>query len=408
MAKRDVVAAIDIGTTKVLALVGEVHRSGDVSLTGVGSSPSRGLRKGMVVDIDATARAVQDAVQKARRMCGNPVKSAYLALAGAHMTSENSKGVIAVSNRGQEISVADVDRVLEAASVVNIPSDREIVHVLPRHYIIDGYDGIRDPIGMAGSRLEVEAHIVTGSSAGLQNLYRAVERAGIEIEDVVFAPLASGDAVLLQDEKDLGVVVADIGGGTVDIALYSEGSIAQSAILPMGGEIVTTDIAVVLRTSLAQAEVVKIDYGYACPDMVPDGLAFNVPNVGGQGIRDISAFNLAQIIEARMREIFSLIGETVSRWTSWHSIPAGVVLTGGVAATRGIERLAEDVLSVPVRVGIPEGMGSMQDMAGVPSFSTGVGMLYHAGRGLRSEYQRDSQPYQELTKRVKTFLRELF
>lgn len=400
-------AALDIGTTKVLALVGEVHRSGEVTLLGFGSSPSRGLRKGVVVDIETTARAIQDAVQKARRMCDHTIRSVYLAVAGAHMSSENSKGVVAVSGKGQDITPADVERVLEAARVINIPADREVVHVLPRYFVVDGYDGIRDPVGMAGSRLEVEAHIVTGSSTSLQNLYRAVERAGLEVEDIVFAPLASAEAVLFQDEKDLGVVLADIGGGTTDVAMYTEGAIRHSAVLPMGGEFVTTDIAVCLRTSLAQAEVVKIDYGWACPEMVPEGRVFHVPSVGGQGVREIAVRELAQIVEARLREILAYLGETIRQWSSAHEIPAGVVLTGGVAATRGIDRLAEEVLRVPVRVGQPEGLGSLQDMAGSPSFATGIGILYRAG-ALWRELYLESQSYQGITKRVKSFLKELF
>lgn len=378
MARGQLVLGLDVGTTKVLALLGEVFDGGQINVIGVGQSPSRGLRKGVVVDIDSTVRSIQDAVQKATRMAGFPVRSAYLAVAGGHIISYNNKGVVAVHRGDHEIGPEDVDRVLEAARVINVPSDREIMHVLPRQYVVDGYDGVRDPIGMVGSRLEVEAHIVTATAATLQNLYRCVERAGIEVEDVVFAPLAAGEAVLLPDEKELGVVLADIGGGTTDVAIYTQGGLAHSTVLPIGGEYITTDIAVGLRTSLAQAEVVKIDFGYAYPALAGDGRVFPVPGVGGQGVREVEANYLSEIIEARLRELLGSLGVALRSSGLERAVPGGVVLTGGVAATRGLTELAMDELDLPVRVGKPDNLGGLQDMASHPGHAVAVGLLVQA------------------------------
>lgn len=403
-------AGLDVGTTKVLALVAEIG-DGQVNVVGLGTSPSRGLRKGIVVDIDSTVRAIQDAVQKAQRMSGYPVRSVYLGLAGGHITSQNNHGVVAVTNREREITAEDVARVLEAARVINVPADREIVHVLPRHFVVDGYDGVRDPVGMVGSRLEVEAHIVTGATTTMQNLLRSVERAGVEVEEVVFTPLAAGHAVLMEDERELGVVLADIGGGTTDVAIYHQGSMVFSTVLPLGGEYVTTDIAVGLRTSLAQAEVVKIDYGCALPDIVDEKRVFPVPGVGGQGIHEVSAKVLAEIVEARLREILAAVGQAVRQSGLARSAPGGIVLTGGVAATRGIVELAMDELDMPVRVGMPDNLGGLQDMAAAPAFSVGVGLVQYAA-GLQEAHaaqeHRLSGRFAGLTARLRGWWREIF
>lgn len=380
MSRRDLVAGLDVGTTKVLALVAEVQRNGQVDIIGVGTSPSRGLRRGAVVDIEATVRAIRDATEKAERMSGHPVQSFYLGVAGGHITSHNHRGVVAVTGRDREITTEDVERVLEAARVISIPPDREILHVLPRQFVVDGYDGIHDPVGMLGTRLEVEAHIITGGSTTLQNLYRSVARAGLEVTGVVFSPLAAAEAVLNEDEKELGVALADIGGGTIEVGVYNRGSMAYSTIIPAGGEYITTDVAIGLRTTLAQAELAKIDYGCASPDIVPEGKVFPVPGVGGQGIHEVSAKILAEIIEARLREILSSIKSALQQSGHAQALPGGVVLTGGVAATRGIVELAMEELDMPVRVGLPDSLGGLQDMAALPAFSVGVGLLSHAAR----------------------------
>lgn len=410
MARRNLVAGLDVGTTKVLALVAAVE-DGQVNVIGVGTSPSRGLRKGIVVDIESTVRAVQEAVQKAQRMSGHPIRSVFLSVAGGHIASHNNRGVVAVTGRDREISGEDVARVLEAVRVISLPSDREIVHVLPRQYIVDGYDGVRDPVGMIGSRLEVEAHIVTGVSTTIQNLLRSVERAGIEVEGLVFAPLAAGQAVLTADEMELGVVLADIGGGTTDVAIYSEGSMAYSAVLPMGGEYITTDIAVMLRTSLAQAEVVKIDYGCALPEAVDASRVFPVPGVGGQGFHEVSAKMLAEIIEARLREILAAVGRVVRESGHGRAVPGGLVVTGGVAATRGIVELGMDELDMPVRVGFPECPGSLQDMTSAPAFAVGVGLVHHATvlqEAAVAHEHRHAAGWASLGARLRGWFRELF
>lgn len=383
MARRDLVAALDVGTTKVLALVAEVDKSAQFNLVGVGSSPSRGMRKGAVVDIDSTVRAVGDAVEKAERMCGYSVQSVHLGVAGSHITANNNRAVVAVTSANREIGGEDVNRVLEAVRVINVPPDREIIHVLPRQFIVDGYDGIRDPLGMLGSRLEVEAHIITGSSNTLQNLFRSVEKAGLEVEEAVFSPLAAGDAVLMDDEKELGVALADIGGGTTDVTVYDHGSMVYSTVLPAGGEYITTDVAVGMRTTLAQAELIKIEHGYASPAMIPEERVFPVPGVGGQGIYEGSAKILAEIIEARLREILASLGASLSRSALGRSLPGGVVLTGGVAATRGIVEVAMQELDMPVRTGFPDGVGGLRDMVTAPAYSTGIGLLYYAARKRR-------------------------
>ncbi len=410
MARRNLVAGLDVGTTKVLALVADVE-DGHVNVIGVGTSPSRGLRKGIVVDIESTVRAVQEAVQKAQRMSGYPIRSVFLSVAGGHISSHNNRGVVAVTSRDREITSEDVARVLEAARVISMPSDREIVHVLPRQYVVDGYEGVRDPVGMIGSRLEVEAHIVTGATTTMQNLLRSVEKAGIEVEGMVFAPLAAGESVLTEDERELGVVLADVGGGTTDVAIYSDGSMVHSTVLPMGGEYITTDIAVMLRTSLAQAEVVKIDYGCAVPDLVDASKVFPVPGVGGQGFHEVSAKMLSEIIEARLREILAAVGQVVRESGYGRTVPGGVVLTGGVAATRGIVELGMDELDMPVRVGLPDNLGGLQDMAAAPSFAVGVGLLYHAA-GLQevaaAHERRHHGGWANLATRLRGWFRELF
>lgn len=404
--RRHRLCALDVGTTKVLALMAEVE--GDrLSLVGVGQSPSRGLRRGVVVDIEETVRSIQDAARRAERMCGHRFESCYVSVGGPHMASHNSRGVVAVTGRDREITPQDVERVMEAARVIHIPSDREIVHVLPRHFAVDGNEGIRDPVGMIGSRLEVEAHIVTGSTTILQNLSRCLERAGIEVEGFVSAVVAAGEAVLLDDERELGVVVADLGGGTTELAVYQEGNVVHSAVLPVGGEYVTMDVAVVLRTSLAQAEVVKIDYGYAMASLAPHDRVFPVPGVGGQGMREVTAKELAEIIEARLREILAGVREAIKGCPLARSLPGGVVLTGGVAATRGIVELAAEELDLPARVGQPDHLGGMGDMASSPAFAAGVGLLYEAVRQRAGQVAR-RQGAGRLMDRVTGWLREVF
>lgn len=409
MGKRRLVAGLDIGMTKVLVLVGEIQGNGQVGIVGVGTSPSRGMRRGVVVDIESAVRSIQEAVEKAQRMCGHPLRSFYLSVSGEHINSYRNRGIVAVSGKDRGITQADVDRVLEAVRVINVPSDREIVHVLPHEFVVDGYEGVRDPVGLMGSRLEVEAQIVTGVTTALQNLFRSVERAGFDVEEVILASLAAAESVLMQDEKELGVALADIGGGTTDLVIYERGSMTHSATLPVGGEYITMDIAVLLRTSLAQAEVVKIDYGQAQSESVENGKMFPVPNVAGQGIQQVSAKDLAEIIEARLCEILATLGSALKDAHGGHRLPSGLVLTGGVAATKGLADLAMDELDLPVRIGKPDNLGSLQDMATLPSFATGVGLLLLAANAHqgRMRVHGDGGSYRGFPGRVREWFREL-
>lgn len=407
MARRRLVCGLDVGTTKVLAVAAEVRPGGEPVVVGVGTSPSRGLRRGVVIDIESTVQAVQEAVGKAERMGGVPLGAVTVGVAGGHVSCLNTRGVVAVTRGDREITLDDVQRVLEAARVIDLPPDREIIHVLPRQYIVDGCEGVRDPVGMLGSRLEVDACVVTGASTNLHNLVRAVERAGLEVDDIVFSPLAAAEAVLMPDEKELGVVLADIGGGTTDVAVFHQGSLIRCFVLPVGGENVTTDVAVGVRTSLAQAEIVKIDYGSALVAMTPDEKVLPIPTVGGQGIQHVSAKFLAEIIEARLREILAAIAAAL-RQSPWPGgLPGGVVLTGGVAATHGIAELAAEELGLPVRVGTAEHLGGLEEVAALPSFATAAGLAAMAAGTRGAGRTRHAGRFGGVADRLRGWLREI-
>ncbi len=384
MAWGDIVVGLDIGTTKVAVLVGKVDPDGMLNIIGIGTSPSKGLRKGVVVDIDSTVKSIREAVDKAQRMAGIEIRSVYMGVTGGHISSLSNRGVVAVAREDREITAEDVARVLEAARVIGVPPDREIIHVLPREFIVDGYDGIRDPVGMVGIRLEVEAQIITGSMTSLQNLLRSVEKAGLEVDDVVLNPLASGEAVLLPAERDLGVVVADIGGGTVDVAAFYEGSLCYASVIPVGGEFITSDIAVGLRTPLATAEEIKLEHGCALSDLARDDLFFKVGSVGGQESREVSQKILAGIIEPRVQEILEMVGREIEASGYEKMIPGGVVLTGGSSALKGLGELASRQFGFPVRVGTPADAGGLGDMASSGSFATSLGILRYAARDIVS------------------------
>lgn len=385
MAKREIVVGLDIGTTKVAAIVGEVTQ-GEPSIIGVGHSACSGIRKGVVVDIEGTSKAILQAVEAAQRMSGVDITGASISISGGHIASLNNRGVVAVSRQDREIAAEDVDRVLDAARVINLTPDREIIHVLPREFIVDGYDGVRDPVGMMGSRLEVEAHIITGATASVQNLMRAVSKAGLEIHDVVLSSLAAGEAVLTPAERELGVVLCDIGGGTTDLAIYDGGTLWYTGVIPLGGDYVTSDIAVGLRTPLPMAEQVKVRHGCAVANIVDDGATFELPNPSGRGTRSVSERLLANIIEPRMEEILGLIGKEIKKSGYGGMLPGGVVFTGGAAQVRGLVELASEILDLPVRIGTPMGFTGLSDIVANPSFAAGTGLvLCAARRGLADE-----------------------
>jgi len=353
---------------------------GGIDVVGVGSAPSRGLRRGVVVNIDFTVEAIKQAVAEAEQMAGVEVASVYAGVAGGHIRGLNSRGVVAVSGRDREVSEGDVDRVVEAARAINLPQDREIIHVLPQTFTVDDGDGVREPVGMSGVRLEVECHIVTGAITSVQNVVRSVNRAGLAVDDIVLEPLASAEAVLSPDEKELGVLLIDIGGGTTDAALFREGAIWHTAILPLGGDHITNDIAVGLRTPVGEAEELKKRHGCALTARVPAQETVDVPSVGGRKPRELSRQVLSEIIQPRVEEIFRLVARDLAKAGFEDAATAGVVVTGGTSILEGVPEVAEAVFALPVRRGMPGDVGGLSDIVRSPIHSTAVGLALYGSR----------------------------
>ncbi len=371
---------LDIGTTKISCIIADANANGEMRVVGVGNAPSEGLRRGVVVDLDKTVASISRAVEEAERMAGIEVKGVWAGIAGDHIRSINSRGVIAVARKDNEIAAADVERVVEAAKAIAIPMDREIIHVIPQEFIVDDQDGIKDPVGMSGVRLEAEVHIITGAVTSAKNIVRAIQRAGLKVYDLVLEPLASAAAVLDTDERDLGVVLLDIGGGTTDVAVFHEGSIRHTAIIPFGGANVTSDIAIGLRTPIDKAEALKIQHGSALASLVGADEMLGVSGVGGRADREISRHVLASMIEPRMEEIFGLANKEVRKNHFADLLGGGVVLTGGTSLLPGIAELAEQVFEMPVRLGVPRGLGGLSAQVADPRFSTGVGLVLQAAK----------------------------
>ncbi|TMQ50192.1 MAG: cell division protein FtsA [Candidatus Eisenbacteria bacterium] len=381
MAEQKIVAGLDIGTTKITAIVAEPEEDGDgIRIVGVGSAPSDGLKRGVVVNLEKTTRSIQYAVQEAERMSGRTIRAVFAGIAGEHIRGINSRGVIAVSRKDAEIRPHDLERVIEAAKAVAIPADREILHVLPQEFIVDDQDGIRDPVGMSGVRLEAEVHIITGAASACRNVIRAAERAGLVVEELVLEPLASADAVLTQDERDLGVALFDIGGGTTDVAIFYEGSVRHTAVIGLGGANVTNDLAIGLRTPVERAEQLKLQSGCALTSMVSPKEVVQVPSVGGRLDREVSRHMLAMMIEPRIEEIFELGKKEIRKNHVGDLLGAGVVLTGGASNLAGMPELAEQVFDLPVRRGVPMGITGLTEAVCDPRFATGVGLAIHAHR----------------------------
>jgi cell division protein FtsA len=370
-----------VGTTKICAVIAEAGPAGELVILGVGAAASRGLRKGVVVNIESTVEAIKHAVGEAEQAAGVEVAAVYAGVAGGHIRGVNSRGVVAVSGKDREVGPADVARAVEAARALNLPQDREIIHVLPQTYAVDDQDGVREPVGMTGVRLEVEAHIDTGAMTSVQNVVRAVNRAGLTVQDVVLEPLASAEAVLLPEEREIGVVLVDIGGGTTDVALYREGAVWHTAILPLGGDHITNDIAVGLRTAAADAEALKRRYGCALTSLVSAEETVDVPSVGGRKARQLSRQILSEIIQPRVEEILTLVARDLTRAGFRDAATAGVVVTGGTSILEGVPEVAERVFDLPVRRGIPEVSGEFADAVKSPIYATGVGLaLYGLAR----------------------------
>ncbi|MCH8040688.1 MAG: cell division protein FtsA [Nitrospinae bacterium] len=377
--KEHIVVGLDIGTTKICAIVAEVTENLAINIIGVGSSPSRGLRKGVIINIESTVESIKKAVEEAELMAAVQINSVFIGIAGSHISSETAHGVVALKRH--EVFRADVQRAVETARCSAVVSpDRRVLHVLPREFIVDAQEGIREPVGISGSRLEVDVHIVTGAITSAQNLMKCVNRAGLDVVDIVLQPLASSEAVLTEEEKELGVVMVDLGGGTTDLAFFSEGSISHSAVLPVGGQHLTSDMQIGLRTSQADAEKIKIRHGVALTDMVMDTDTLEVPSVGGRPPRAISKRVLTDIIEPRVEEIFDLVGREIRRAGYEGKLAAGAVITGGTSLLEGMPDAAERVLDLPVRRGVPTGVGGLRDIVSHPMFATGVGLILHARR----------------------------
>src|SRR5712692_9659885 len=372
---RQVIAGLDVGTTKICCVIAEWSAVGDLEIVGVGTNPSRGLRKGVVVNIDSTVESIKRAVGEAEAMAGVEIASVIAGVAGGHIRGVNSRGVVAVSGKHREVSQTDIDRALEAARALNLPQDREVIHVLPQTFIVDDQDGVREPIGMSGVRLEVEAHIVTGAVRSVQNVVRSVNRAGLAVRDIVLEPLASAEAVLLADEKELGVVLVDIGGGTTDVALYREGAVWHTAILPLGGDHISNDIAVGLRTPASDAEDLKRIFGCAQASLVLEDETVEVPSIGGRKPRVLSRRTLSRIIQPRVEEIFTLVARDLARAGFRDAATAGAVVTGGTSILEGVPEVAERVFDLPVRRGVPEVGGSLTEVLKSPVYATGVGLV---------------------------------
>ncbi|MBI5029663.1 MAG: cell division protein FtsA [Chloroflexi bacterium] len=368
------ITVLDIGTTKTCALIGEQTNEGMWRILGAGVAPSRGLRKGVVTDVKEATQAVSDAMEQAERVAGITSESAYVGIAGAHIQSTNSRGVAAIHS-GRGVTQDDIDRAMEAAEAIAVPQNREIIHSIPRGYTLDGQDGVKDPLGMVGFRLEVEAHIVTGAAASIQNVTKAVESAGLKIAGLVLEPIASGEAVLTSAEKEMGVVLADIGGGTTDIAIFIDGSVWHTVVLPTGGIHLTNDLAVGLRTPFDAAEEMKIKYGHADPNQVPETEYIDVTAFGEEGKRTVSCRDIAEILSARVEELCQLILTEVKRSGYDNLLPAGVVLCGGTAELSGMKSFARMALDMPVRVGLPRDIEGFTDKVSSAAFATSFGLL---------------------------------
>jgi len=371
--KQNLVVALDIGTSKVACLVAELGPDGALEVLGMGSHESKGLKKGVVVNIEATVTAIQRALEEAELMADCKISAAYVGIAGSHIRSFNSTGMVAVKDR--EVGALDVDRALETARAVNIPTDQQILHVLRQEFIIDGQEDVREPIGMSGVRLEVKVHIVTGAVSAAQNIIKCVRRCGIEVKDLILQPLASSRAVLSEDEKDLGVCLLDIGGGTTDIAVFTHGAIRHTAVVPIAGDQITNDIAMALRTPTADAETIKVRHGVALRQLADPNQMLEVPGLGERGSRSLSRQTLAEVIEPRVEELYSLVQQVLRESGFEELLSSGVVLTGGSAVMRGMVELGEEIFHMPVRIGVPRYAGGLADVVRTPRHATAVGLL---------------------------------
>ncbi len=381
---KPLIVALDIGTSKIVALVGEINDEDQIEVIGIGNHPSRGLKRGVVVNIEATVQSIQRAIEEAELMAGCQIHSAYVGIAGSHVRSLNSNGMVAI--RDKEVLPADIERVIDAAKALAIPADQKIIHVLPQEYVIDSQEGIREPVGMSGVRLEARVHIVTGAVSAAQNIVKCVKRCGLEVSEIILEQLASSYAVLNEDEKELGVCMIDIGGGTTDIAVFTEGAIRHTAVIPIAGDQVTNDIAVALRTPTHHAEIIKINHATVSPLQTNFEQTIEVPSVAKRSPRLISKRSLAEVVHARYEELFNLVLSELRRSGFEELVASGIVLTGGAAQVEGVIELAEEVFRMPVRLGLPQHVQGLPDVTESPAYATAVGLLLY---GLKQQSEKN-------------------
>jgi len=382
------IVGLDIGTSKVVAIVGEAGADGELKVVGLGSHPSRGLKKGMVVDIESTVQSIQRAVEEAERMAGCQVHSVYAGIAGSHIRSLNSHGIVAIRDR--EVFQHDLERVIDAARAVAIPADQKILHILPQEYVIDSQEGIKEPLGMSGVRLEAKVHLVTCAVNAAQNIEKCIRRCGLDVDDIILEQLASSYSVLTDDERELGVCIVDIGGGTTDIAIFTEGAIRHTGVIPIAGDQVTNDIAMALRTPTQYAEEIKIKYACALAQLAGADQTIRVPGVGERSSRELSRQALAEVVEPRYDELFTLVQAEIRRSGFEESLGAGIVLTGGTSRMEGAVELAEEIFHMPVRLGVPAGVQGMLDIVRNPIYATAVGLLLFGQKQQGAGTERDS------------------
>ncbi|MCH7623439.1 MAG: cell division protein FtsA [Nitrospinae bacterium] len=407
--KNDYIVGLDIGTTKICCIIGEKNPDGKIDIIGLGQYPSRGLRKGVVINIDSTVESIKNAVEEAEMMAGCEIESVYVGIAGGHINSLNSHGIIAV--KGKEVVEKDVDRVIEAAKAIAIPLDREVIHVLPQEYIVDNQDGIKDPLGMAAVRLEAKVHIVTAAVTSAQNIVKCVNKAGLGVQDIVLEQLASSESVLSADEKELGVSMIDIGGGTSDMAIFFQGAIKHTSVLTIAGSQMTNDIAIGLRTPNAEAEIIKHSYGCAFSSLVRADETIEVSSVGGREPKTVSRQILSEIIEARSKEMFDMLDLELTNSGYRDIITSGIVLTGGASAMEGIADLAESVFQCPVRIGTPTGLGGLIDVVNNPMYATSTGLIQYGLRVDKSGKTRQLQGrnmFEKIFSRMRDWAEEFF
>ena len=405
---RQLLVALDVGTSKIVTLVAEVTPEDTLNMIGMGSSPSRGLKKGVVVNIESTVNAIQRSLEEAELMADAKIKEVITGIAGSHIKSFNSHGMVAIKDK--EVQQYDIERVIETARAVNIPMEQQVLHILEQEFVIDGQGGVRQPLGMSGMRLEVKVHIVTGAVSAAQNIMKCVRRCGLEVRDLMLQPLASADAVLLDDERDLGVCLVDVGGGTTDIAVFTDGAIRHTSVIPIAGDQITNDIAMALRTPTKDAEELKISHGVALRQLASANEMIEVPGVGDRGPRELSRQTLAEVIEPRVEELYSLIQRELRSSGLEELLSSGIVITGGSALMKGMVELGEEVFHMPVRVGVPQYSGALAEVVRNPRYSTGIGLLIAGLEQVKRDRQAKMQGagFKEVFERMRGWFKSNF